>query len=457
MRLANLVVLAVLLAVGCEPPSGINDDDADAADRGVTDGGSTDAGSPPNDAGGEPPDDAGANDAGHAGDGGSELEPDAGAADADAGPTDAGDGSPVVDADHDATGIQHLRVDGVDVLAGVGGYYIIGSCTGADDANNNVTSQGSDGTTLRAPGSCPGAPFSLTVSGANPFHVSISIGPLPVAYRSLSVPLDPVKVFFEEFAFDGDAYQVGCGTSYSPRSGSRARFDTIPLPCTIPGVGGVGVARVRPTPAWGEITGPVATVRRTLLGGSGEELVFINHPGTNNIELGFNDDFSTTIPQGTVVTLEEEILVTGPGTTWAERTSWTFEVEGPFMGHDIGRAQADGWSADTNVDAAGMLAYGPYAPDLAVGSYQASFVMLVDDNSADSLVVAHLDVTDYDDGGAVLAQRDVRRTEFAAAFAMQGFTVPFTSPGVGHRLELRIRWLDRAYLRADRIDVVRLP
>lgn len=389
---------------------------------------------------------------------------DAGGADAGAGEgadagtqADAGPDEPAVDIDADGTGIQHLRYHGVDLFAGVGGYYIIGSCTGADDANNNVTSQGSDGHTLLAPGTCPGAPFSLAVTGSNPYHVTISVGPLPVAYRTLSVPFDPVKVFIEEFAFDGDGYQVGCGTSFSPRAGSGARYDSIPLPCTIPGVGGVGVARVRPPPTWGEITGPVATVRRTFLAGSGEELAFINHPGTNNIELGFNSDFSTTIPQGTVVTMEEEILVSSPGTTWSERTSWSFEMEASAMGHGVGRAEADGWSADTNLDDTGMLAFGPYAPDLPADTYHALFRLLVDNNSADSLVVVHLDVSDFDGGGAVLAERDVRRSDFAGAMAYQDFSVPFSSPGVGHRLEFRVRWLDRAYVRADRVDAVRAP
>ena len=371
------------------------------------------------------------------------------------GPADAAPPDPLVVV-ADGTGIQRLLWNGVDLFAGVGGYYVIGSCTGADGADN-VTSQGSDGRTLSAPGACPGAPFSMTITGRHPIRVSIAIGPLPAAYRTLSVPLDPTKEYFDTFAFDGTRYQVGCGLSWSERTGSSALFESIPRPCLIPGVGTVGVARVVPAPAWGEIRGPIAAIRRTFRAGDGEELAFINHPGTNNIELGFNGDFATTLPQGATLTLEEELLVTGPGTQWAERTEWAFEMESGAMGHEIGRADADGWSADTNLDATGMLAYGPYAPDLPAGDYEARFRLLVDNRDADSLAVVRLDVSDFDAGGAVLASRDVRRTDFSAAASYQDFLVPFASPGVGHRLELRVRWLDRAYVRADRVLVVRVP
>jgi hypothetical protein len=360
----------------------------------------------------------------------------------------------------DDTGIQELWYDGVNLFSGVGGYYIIGSCTGADDANN-VTSGGSDGRTLRAPGSCPGAPFRMEISGTDPIRVSIEIGPLPVAYRTLSVPLDPVKTYFTEFSFDGASYEVGCGVSYSRRSGSGGRYDTIPTPCTIPGVGGVGVARVSPAPGWGEITGPVATIRRTFLSGDAGELAFINHPGSNNIEPGFNPDFRSTIPAGTVVRLEEEIRVTAPRTGWPEH-SWRFEAEGAAMQHEIGRAEGDGWSANTAADATGTLSYGPYARDLPAGRYEAVYRMMIDNNSADSLVVLRVDVNDYGMstpgcGGCTVAARDIRRTDFAAAGAYQEFVLPFTWPGIGHALEMRTYWQDRAYVRQDWVEVRPLP
>ena len=92
---------------------------------------------------------------------------------------------------YDNTGIHYIDWEGTNILDGVGGYYIIGSCTGADDENQNVISLGSDGQTLHSPGVCPGAPFSFQFSGSFPLLVSISVGPLPVDYRSLSVTFDP--------------------------------------------------------------------------------------------------------------------------------------------------------------------------------------------------------------------------------------------------------------------------
>lgn len=169
-------------------------------------------------------------------------------------------GSAAITVDYDATGLHLLEWNGVNLLEGTGGYYIIGTCTGADDEFSNVISNGSDGQTLHAPGACPGAPFSLSITGTNPMRVSIQIGPLPVAYAGLSVPFDPKQTLFESFAFSSSGYVVGCGASWSPRTGSGARFDTIPQPCTIPGHGAVGVARVTSVPdgMWAEITGSVA-------------------------------------------------------------------------------------------------------------------------------------------------------------------------------------------------------
>jgi hypothetical protein len=345
----------------------------------------------------------------------------------------------------DGTGIQRIERYGANVGEGVGGYYIIGSCTGSDDANN-VTSQGSDGHTLHAPGNCPGAPFSLVVTGDNPYHVSIQIGPLPTAYRTLSVPLDPRKDLIDNFAFDGNAYQVGCGTSYQPRTGSGAAFDTIPRPCVIPDVGSVGVARVVPAPAWGEITGPLGTIRRHITSGDAKELDFINHPGTNNIEIAFTNDFSQTIPAGTVLHLEEDLELVEPAVV---PPTTHHEAEARIFGHEIGRAEADGWSAATSLDPSGYLAYGPYL-SLSDGHFDAEFRLLVDNNTADDLAVVRIEASDSTTGH-ILAKRDIHRMEFTAAATYQDFALGFDSPGGTHPVELITYWYDRAYIREDRV------
>jgi hypothetical protein len=124
-----------------------------------------------------------------------------------------------------------------------------------------------------------------------------------------------------------------------------------------PRVGSVGVARVVPAPGFGEITGPLGTIRRRIVSGSAKELDFINHPGTNNIEIAFTNDFNQTIPAGTVVQLVEDIELVDPAIA---PPVTRHEVEARTFGHGVGRAEADGWSANTNQDAAGYLAFGPY-------------------------------------------------------------------------------------------------
>ncbi|MFC1888785.1 hypothetical protein ACFL4G_03405 [Thermodesulfobacteriota bacterium] len=216
------------------------------------------------------------------------------------------------DVSYDATGIHSIVWDGVDILEGVGGYYIIGTCTGEDIQNQTVISLGSDGQTLHAPGVCPGAPFSIDFSGDNPLHVNIQIGPLPVDYRGLSVPFDPKMDYFDDFLFSGEGYLVGCANTWSPRSGSGGPFSSIPQPCVIPGHGNVGLARVTdPGPGWwGEISGSVVRVRRTILSGNIQEAYFINHPYTHNMELSFNTEpiSQHILPAGSTYTLEEELF-----------------------------------------------------------------------------------------------------------------------------------------------------
>lgn len=215
---------------------------------------------------------------------------------------------------HNNTGIQGLILGGINLISGTGAYYIIGSCSGADDPSQSVVSIGSNGATLFAPGSCPGAPFTLTTTVTGPMtaHVSITIGPLPVAYRSLSVPLDPRKSFFTELHTSATGYEVGCGLSWQGRAGGNSAFSDVPTPCNIPVAGPVGAARFVPVPTWGEISGPFGTIRRTMVSGDGRELFFYNHPNTNNIEISFSNDISFQLDAGTVVRLEEDLLVTPP-------------------------------------------------------------------------------------------------------------------------------------------------
>jgi hypothetical protein len=133
------------------------------------------------------------------------------------------------------------------------------------------------------------------------------------------------------------------------------------------------------------------------------------------------------------------------------RTAWLYEAEGPGMGHAIGRADEDGWSAATGPDSSDFMLYGPYATDIPAGAHSATWRLMVDNNSADTLRVVRLEVHDFA-RMSVLAQRWVTRDEFGAAWAYQDFPVAFTSAG-GASLEFRIWWTDISYVRCDNVSV----
>ncbi|NMC71332.1 MAG: hypothetical protein GYA57_14875 [Myxococcales bacterium] len=132
--------------------------------------------------------------------------------------------------------------------------------------------------------------------------------------------------------------------------------------------------------------------------------------------------------------------------------SLTFEAESGAMGHIVGRAEADGWSANTAADSEGHMLYGPYTRDVPAGSRSAAFRMMIDNNSADTLRVVTLDVYDFTTT-TVLAQRGVRRNEFSSTMTYQEFYVPFTAPGGSDQLEFRVLWHDYAYIRVDRVTI----
>jgi hypothetical protein len=191
---------------------------------------------------------------------------------------------------------------------------IIGSCSGADTPGN-VRSTDSDGSTLLAPGSCPGSPFSFRVSGTNPIHVSASVGPLAADYATLSVPLCMIPEYFTNFNL-GDAAQhsEGCGNTWRTVAGSSGELRSIYSPCALnydgKYLGQVGQARY-PNPAagaWAELSGATATVRATVTGGGAHYMSITNHPYTFCIEPSWE-----RLKRGQTVTLEQDILVTGQG------------------------------------------------------------------------------------------------------------------------------------------------
>ncbi len=135
-------------------------------------------------------------------------------------------------------------------------------------------------------------------------------------------------------------------------------------------------------------------------------------------------------------------------------TARVFEAESnTALGHARGRADGDGWSANTADDSAGHMSYGPYATDWGGGSGQAVFYLMVDNNLADDLVVVTLDAYDAT-AGQVLASREVHRKEFRSTGVYQRFAVDFGLDGrAGHRIEARVDWQDVSYVKLDKIVV----
>jgi hypothetical protein len=135
-----------------------------------------------------------------------------------------------------------------------------------------------------------------------------------------------------------------------------------------------------------------------------------------------------------------------------------YEAETDLSHHgDLGRAEADGWSASTGADDAGHMSYGPYAVDWGERSVQAVFELQVDNNTADDRVVVTVDVNDAA-ADQVVASREVRRREFRAPSRYQAFAVDASLAGrAGHRMEARVYWHDVSYVKLDRVVVTTVP
>ncbi|QDT36052.1 Cadherin domain protein [Stratiformator vulcanicus] len=139
-----------------------------------------------------------------------------------------------------------------------------------------------------------------------------------------------------------------------------------------------------------------------------------------------------------------------PGGRLAKRT---FEAENAFA-HPVGRADADGWSANTALDTPNYLAYKGHTATVT-GAGKASFRLMVDNNTfADDQIVT-IDV--FDNATLQpLAQRTITRKEFHSAWTYQDFDL-FYEASAGQSLQLRVFWHGNSYVRMDRVDVTEVP
>jgi len=219
-----------------------------------------------------------------------------------------------VDFEINPTGIREIRVDGDNLVEGTGGYYVIGSCDGSDLAESNVTSLDSDGSRLKAPSAaCPGAPFQILAERLDErtIRTSVTVGPLPASYKSLSVPLDLRAFHAESFYSDaGQLFVGGCGV-FEVLSGGRLGFGAIPTLCPSD-LQHTGLAETRRRISRAGLVGPIATVEREVIGGDFASMQFFrNLPiDVHNSEVAFGPQ-----PEGAVVHVAEILRVQRPDET----------------------------------------------------------------------------------------------------------------------------------------------
>lgn len=129
-------------------------------------------------------------------------------------------------------------------------------------------------------------------------------------------------------------------------------------------------------------------------------------------------------------------------------TSW----EAESLPHLIGYADQNGWAANVTLGP-GFLTYGPYTPNIPVGSHVATWRTLIDVTAvADDSPVATVDIWDAT-AGQQLASKTLTRHNWVAGFAHQIIELPFSiDPSrLGHQIELRTYYIGAAYLRVDKI------
>lgn len=356
--------------------------------------------------------------------------------------------SAVVDFRFDNRQMTSISVDGVNLLRSA---YLIGSRSGADITSANYFSnRSSDGQHMASTVDANGPPFRFQFTRINATTVAFQadVGPVNGDFQTLSMPFDFVKDLIESFKFDGSRYRVELSDAQhnGTQRGNGAAYDSIPARGLIPETNGgrVSVAIVDGAVSWGEVTGPLATVRVDVNESRSrhyQSLRFHNHFGTDNLELSFG-----RMRNGESAHVDGQIIVTpkrsGPLVFQAETN----------LAHQIGRADGDGWSVNVRNDTPGRyLAYGPYTTAISNGQHTATFRLQLDNVRADDRRILTIDVFDADTG-RVVSSHDITRREFRSASTYQDFNLNFTG-AAGHRFEFRTLWHGHSYAKLDKVTV----
>jgi hypothetical protein len=119
------------------------------------------------------------------------------------------------------------------------------------------------------------------------------------------------------------------------------------------------------------------------------------------------------------------------------------------LSHQVGRREADGWSANIAEDEPGHMVFGPYATDWGESAIQVVFELMIDVRDMREETIVSLDIFDATADEAV-ATLQVARRDFRQAMRYQSFALDADMSGRGgHRMEARVFWHRRAYVRVD--------
>ena len=147
------------------------------------------------------------------------------------------------------------------------------------------------------------------------------------------------------------------------------------------------------------------------------------------------------VPPATAPESSPQVFDSGPRVFEAEKD----------LAHQVGRAEADGWSARVGDKPEQYMSFGPYTTAVAPGPRTAVFRLMLDNVTADDSLVLKIEVYDSVSRN-VLAVREISRRQFARPLTYQDFTLGFQA-SAGQRLEFRTFWYGRSYARQDRVTV----
>ncbi|MCY0997339.1 hypothetical protein OWM54_09350 [Myxococcus sp. MISCRS1] len=132
--------------------------------------------------------------------------------------------------------------------------------------------------------------------------------------------------------------------------------------------------------------------------------------------------------------------------------TFVYEAE-TELAHEIGYLDASGWAASVSNQNSGYLVFGPYATNWGTGAGKAVFRLMTDNTTSNNLAIAKLEIHCHN-SDRTIASHDILRGDFSSPLQYQEFELWFDlAPCVSEQMEVRLRWLDRAFMNIDKVTV----